>query len=840
MHSRDTLAYFCAPPGRTFWEWMGEGESGACIVWMGDPWELIAFRTELEGLLAALQPEGLPPLGSLLLVLHALRPGWNLANAGDKLTSTIGAISGEKELSPRVQDLLLKISTGRGKLHDLPAELTAGGPAREQLLCTLFEEHPDRLDPALSHRILSEFIQTPRVETFAARSPGLNGMARLLKDLSALASAFDRCPPEHLADRLRTGLDRPPDRQLDLPLPKPDELPGPESTPDLLRALENEGGELARIAGLTRRMSAILHVPKAVTQAEDLPVGGVSDITNRGDPSRLLLTELAWDDMTFAVRLSQGEALYLRRESPPAEPPPRRVLLLDTGIFMWGKPRLFALGAALSLLRQKHRAVTEILVTGDSGFEPASLDTVDDIRRHLARLTPPPHPGKALAALASGGGPVFDSEKEIYLLTHPDAFGALVHLPIWRKLAAEVPLHTLLIGRDGQLEMARHSISGSRSLARARVEAEDLFDPRPTAKAPAVSPGALTADPGHLPFFYRLKNWPLLHPAPPAEGKAYLISKHVLIGISTAGCVCAWPTRLETGRVILPKALAPIFRGVSKDGVEPETGFITFDDPRALTGQIAIVSLKTFELDDIYSVSVARLHGQGLSEFALPCLNSGCLVVHLDDHSAAYSPVGESEKIAVAARAPGRTWPVFDGAKFHEAQLPHSPFAMLELARPLPKIRSPRTLLRPLYGVTFTSTGELAVMTESGHGYTLRPNAHSLEWKGSRLPATEFQKLVPVDHPQWKELDLRIARFRDGRRAVIDPRGFLHLSDAGEETEEISITLVRGSTAIWVPGNRYYGDGNLIDPDQKLHPKEEILPLLRKLCRSLQIPTLVS
>ena len=44
-----------------------------------------------------------------------------------------------------------------------------------------------------------------------------------------------------------------------------------------------------------------------------------------------------------------NEALYLRRETPPSNPPKHRAVLLDSGVRLWGVPRVFATAVGMAL-----------------------------------------------------------------------------------------------------------------------------------------------------------------------------------------------------------------------------------------------------------------------------------------------------------------------------------------------------------------------------------------------------------------------------------------------------------------------------------------------------------
>ena len=72
---------------------------------------------------------------------------------------------------------------------------------------------------------------------------------------------------------------------------------------------------------IARQLLAAIHLPRSLSDRDDLPVGGISDISNRGPLDRLLLSELAHDDLTLAVRIATNEALYLAARRRPAVRP---------------------------------------------------------------------------------------------------------------------------------------------------------------------------------------------------------------------------------------------------------------------------------------------------------------------------------------------------------------------------------------------------------------------------------------------------------------------------------------------------------------------------------------
>jgi hypothetical protein len=99
--------------------------------------------------------------------------------------------------------------------------------------------------------------------------------------------------------------------------------------------------ELSGFARLTKQLIAAITLPRTLSEPDELQMGGISDITNRGSLDKLLLSELAHDDLTLAVRLAMNEALYMRRESPPVPQARTRSVLIDVSLPHVGDSKAF-------------------------------------------------------------------------------------------------------------------------------------------------------------------------------------------------------------------------------------------------------------------------------------------------------------------------------------------------------------------------------------------------------------------------------------------------------------------------------------------------------------------
>lgn len=104
-----------------------------------------------------------------------------------------------------------------------------------------------------------------------------------------------------------------------------------------------------QIGSLIKRIWSGLNIPMHNSLPSNQPLGGVSDITNKGDFSRLLISEFAHDDDTFMSRIANNEALYIERETPPEHNTKERIFLIDASLKNWGIPKLLSFATAIAI-----------------------------------------------------------------------------------------------------------------------------------------------------------------------------------------------------------------------------------------------------------------------------------------------------------------------------------------------------------------------------------------------------------------------------------------------------------------------------------------------------------
>ena len=487
--SEEALDYLSPPPG-AFWQW---AEEARVICWR-EGGQTIAFRSELETMLAALAPQGLPPMGAVLLLLAACLPSWNTAvvaapgrRAGllpqpkdmpdwNTLVRAYGryavdnAAFTSRPAAGRTQPLrvhLDQVIESLTRLNSLPADLRTGAENRAELAKLLFDPVEVRLSREASASVIDAFRFGFPAEAVAA-GPEVNLFYKTpavaaTDTIMALFQAICLAPisEERLRLLRRTGLDT-------LPSPADVELPIGQLVSRLLRDLKQDA-DLGGVAKLACDLLAVVHLPRRVSDPEDLPVGGLSDISHRGSLDRLLPGELAHDDLTLTVRIALNEALYYRRESLLRNPVGQRRILLDSGIRMWGVPRVFAAAVGLALAATvSGRTQVEAFRATREGIAPVDLRTREGIVALLEGLDSHAHPGKALATFLpdpTGTDPAADS----ILITHEDV---LADPAFGQELARLIdrPIYLVTVNGEGSYRLWGCSGLGQRLIRQAKLD----------------------------------------------------------------------------------------------------------------------------------------------------------------------------------------------------------------------------------------------------------------------------------------------------------------------------------------------------------------------------------
>jgi len=488
------LDYLRAPQ-KGLWRW---AEDGTVIVWRDGT--TVAFREEVMQLIEWLSPNGLPSFGAIVFLLAACRG--KVAGVGDivvesnaPLPTSMGndatlLLSARKQLKTQLEAALGQLN----KVQQLPAELRSGLKARCILAEAVFE--PARAERHVEARAILRGMQglLNDAELTDPEVPSASGSC--IRQIHIVAEGLKVHTEQSLALRLRTGLDS-------LPQEIDENLPNAERARQLIEELSRDR-EFGAVARAARELMAAVRLPRRLGEREQLAIGGVADITNRGPLDRLLLSELAHDDLTLSVRVALNEALYLRREPPMREPPGTLALLLDSSVRLWGVPRVLATAVALALIaRDKQRS--DVLAWRAHGKELHAVDLLSrhELTQHLGTLETMAHPGEALSAFAEAIAP--GDQNQSVLITHRDVLDD----PDFRRTLAEhpeAPGFIATVDRAGRFELHALPLARRPPLCEADLDLATVFPEESV--VPLIKP---EIDPA-LPAIFGVRPFPFLLP----------------------------------------------------------------------------------------------------------------------------------------------------------------------------------------------------------------------------------------------------------------------------------------------------------------------------------------
>jgi hypothetical protein len=461
---RQQAIHYLRAPANGLWRWAEDGE---VLVWRDG--STLAFRQEIQEIIEWLSPNGLPPFGSLVILLAACRG--KIPAVEDIVTESKAALPMDMGKDAAVllaarQQLKIQLGHALGQLrriNQLPAELNSGIRARCLLAEAVFEtakaeRHMKALDILLG---LKSGLENAALNS----SDSAEVTGNLIRQIHIVAEGLRPHTHESLALRLRTGLDALPEKSgLDQSIS--------ERAQRLIDELSRDH-EIGAVARAARELMAAARLPRRLGEPDQLALGGVSDITNRGPLDRLLLSELAHDDLTLSVRVALNEALYLRREPPMREPPGMLVMLFDSGLRLWGIPRVLSASVGLALIAcdKQHLQVQAWRAKGKQ-LVPVELLTRNGLMQHLSVLEVEVDPGEALPAL--GEAIAADVRSQSVLITHRDVLADTG----FRQLLSSMPTppnFVATVDQEGRFELHALPLSRRSPLCEAELDLDRIL-----------------------------------------------------------------------------------------------------------------------------------------------------------------------------------------------------------------------------------------------------------------------------------------------------------------------------------------------------------------------------
>jgi len=348
-----------------FWQW----EDDASVVGIVGG-NTIAYSQYLEQVVDLLQEQGLPPFGSLLLALIA-------TNSDAK--SDLEELKRRMEMDfPRSAEggLFNEAFSFLSTLQNMPASFKTG-VKRIMLLQAAFQNSHNLLSSEKTNRLWEKHYLPEALMLKAGISDII-----VKRDFSALAIQGRRITSVAALEALVTGLPEIDEDVLDFQTPeRPEPKSGQEYVDELL-----EDDRAFKVASLIQSVWSGLDIPFQQTISSEQPMGGVSDLTNKGEFDKLLTSEFANDDLTFLSRLANNEALYLNREAPPAESNFERIILLDASLKNWGLPKLIAHAIMLAIAKHPKSNFGYTCYSLGHNYTIMGIETVEEVIDGLSNL----------------------------------------------------------------------------------------------------------------------------------------------------------------------------------------------------------------------------------------------------------------------------------------------------------------------------------------------------------------------------------------------------------------------------------------------------------------------
>ncbi len=433
-----------------FWQWEEQG-----TVISVPNGSTIAYTAFLEEIIPALSTLGLPPFGALLLAIAATS-----GNAG-RMLEDIGACICEIHLEEDKEQALYFLEL----LSSVPDEFKKG-KKKVQLFQAVFQGCHGSYSQKKSPAIMRMLTDKAEMEICLTPVPyNLNILVRDIRVFSLLA-------------RKITSVQQILDRVMELPeLPDDFDVKEPHLTEqlavptDLIDQLSNH--EQTRLVGtLIRQLWSGLNIPAHSSSTGSQPLGGISDLTNKGDFDKLLISEFANDDFVFLSRLANNEALFIQREIPPQQQEHERVMLIDSSLKNWGTPRTVAFAIMLAIAKHPKTDIPcRSFVIGD-GYKEVRFDSVSELTDALGQLDVRLNCSKGLKAYFRDFPP--RRQQEVFLISEKSTVQQAEMLKVLNEFhhALDYRIHTDALGHIDVYKKQQHS---RRLIQQLQLPLDDLW-----------------------------------------------------------------------------------------------------------------------------------------------------------------------------------------------------------------------------------------------------------------------------------------------------------------------------------------------------------------------------
>jgi ribosomal protein L7/L12 len=444
-----------------FWQWE---ELQSVISIPGE--STIAYTDYAAEVIKQLAPQGLPPFGSLLLAVVATNP-----RALPSLEEIDRII--KIALNADYHETLTEAMSFLQTLNSLPEDYKSG-PKRLLVFQAIFTNCHYKIAVTKSRMQQSVITQRTFPKRVMAKEPFTKNL--FLQDFRVIALLNKRYPtPTSIINQIAGIPDLPEELILEESSPKPAE--------DLVNELI-ENVKTFHVGSLVKRIWSGLNIPVHSSLPSQQPLGGFSDITNKGDFDKLLLSEFANEDLLFMTRLANNEALYIQREVPPETNKLERVILVDVSLKNWGTPKTIAFATMLAIAKHPKTTISCKAYVLGNDLHPLSIDSVHTIIDGLQIVEGGLHPARGLDAFFKQ----FPSpeNREVFVITEPST---LKQGEMLRAMQVYQPLinYVIYTDADGNIDVYKKQQNSKKHLQHVLLPLQTLWQ-KPKSKAPEPLP----------------------------------------------------------------------------------------------------------------------------------------------------------------------------------------------------------------------------------------------------------------------------------------------------------------------------------------------------------------
>src|ERR1700754_4584390 len=368
--------------------WTLEEDGDVIAIRGGDT---IAYSEFVIRMLEDLADLGLPPFGSLLLVIIATNHSAN-------------------DLIGQIEALIRRSITGKNQVYvehrlkvldeavrflnllaSLPVKYTTG-KMRVQLFQLLFADCHGKLSKGISQQVVSRISllkgtgNQKVLKTLSGED--MFGDVNIYEEFRCIALLLKKFPDTQTLIGKLAGI--PEIEETVLEEEEEVSVPG-----DFIESLMDHPTTFP-VGALIRSLWSGMSIPIHHSLPSAQPMGGFSDLSNKGDLDKLLISEFAGDDWMFLSRLANNEALYLHRETPPGADQLERIILIDVTLKSWGRPKVLAYAILLAIARHPKTDIHCTAYAVGNDLYPIAVDTVDEVIQSIQLVDGALHPAAGL------------------------------------------------------------------------------------------------------------------------------------------------------------------------------------------------------------------------------------------------------------------------------------------------------------------------------------------------------------------------------------------------------------------------------------------------------------